>query len=76
MQKFRQFKANPMGVLTDTFIQNQYAQMERQNPQKFRQIRQMLSGKSGDQLLEIANNIAADRGMNLSDVAAQYGVNM
>ena len=34
----------------------------------------MLSGKNGNQLLEIANNIAADRGMNLSDVAAQYGV--
>lgn len=76
MSKFKQFSQNPAGTLTDDFIQNQYDQMRRQNPQKFEQVKQMLSGKSGNQLLEMANNMAAERGTTLNEIAAQFGMKM
>lgn len=76
MGKFQQFAQNPMGTLTDQFIQSQYAQMRAQNPQRFQQVQQMLSGKDRNQLLEMAGNMAGERGTTLKDFAAQYGVSV
>ncbi len=50
--------------------------MQRQDPQKFNQIRQMLEGKNDAQLKEIAENIAKERGIDLNQFASQFGINL
>lgn len=47
--------------------------MAQNNPQ-VRQLMQMMSGKSPDQLRQMANNIAAERGTTVEDVARQLGI--
>lgn len=53
-----------------------YQQMERQNPQLFRRVREMTDGKSESQMKEIALNIAKERGIDLSNFAHQYGISI
>ena len=55
---------NPM-----TLIQ----QMAGQDP-RMRQFMQMVSGKSPDQLKQMAENVAKERGVSLNDVARQLGI--
>lgn len=40
------------------------------------QARRIISGKSPDQLRQIAINMAAQRGVNLADIAAQMGIKL
>lgn len=47
--------------------------MAQGNPQ-VRQLMQMLSGKSPAELRQMANNIAAERGTTVDDVARQLGI--
>ena len=57
---------NPMSMLQ---------QMAGQNPQ-MRQFMQMINGKSPDQLKQIAENMARERGVSLNDVARQLGITL
>lgn len=43
------------------------------NPQA-RQIMQMMHGKTPDQLRQMANNMAAERGTTVEDIARQLGI--
>lgn len=58
--------ANPMNILQ---------QMAGQNPQ-MRQFMQMINGKSPDQLKQMAENMARERGVSLNDVARQLGITL
>lgn len=48
-------------------------QMARNNPQ-VRQVMQMMNGKSPEELRKMADNIAAERGTTVEDVARQLGI--
>ena len=47
--------------------------MAQSNPQ-VRQIMQMMQGKTPDQLKQMAQNMAAERGTTIEDVARQLGI--
>lgn len=69
MQRFMQ---NPMSAVQNQMLQK----MQRQNPQMFQNVQQMISGKSEAQLKTMAENIAKDRGLNLNEVAGQFGIRL
>lgn len=48
-------------------------QMAQNNPQ-VRQVMQMMQGKSPAELRQMADNIAAERGTTVEDVARQLGI--
>lgn len=48
-------------------------QMAGQNPQ-MRQFMQMVQGKTPDQLKQMAENVAKERGVSINDVARQLGI--
>ena len=48
-------------------------QMAQNNPQ-VRQVMQMMQGKSPEELRRMADNIAAERGTTVEDVARQLGI--
>lgn len=50
--------------------------MQRQNPQRFNEVRSMLNGKNDVQLREMAENIASERGVNLNEFASQFGIKL
>lgn len=56
--------------------QQMLAKMERQNPQKFNQIKQMVNGKNDVQLKEMAENIAKERGIDLNQFASQFNIKL
>jgi transposase-like protein len=43
------------------------------NPQ-VRQVMQMMNGKTPEQLRQMANNMAAERGTTVEDIARQLGI--
>lgn len=47
--------------------------MAMNNPQ-VKQVMQMMHGKSPEQLRQIANNMAAERGTTVEDIARQLGI--
>lgn len=47
--------------------------MAMNNPQ-VRQVMQMMHGKSPEQLRQMANNMAAERGTTVEDIARQLGI--
>lgn len=49
-------------------------QLLAQNNPQARQVMQMLNGKSPTQLREIAQNMAAERGTTVEDIARQLGI--
>lgn len=42
----------------------------------FQQVQQMVSGKNEEQLKEMAQNIAKERGIDLNQFASQFGIKM
>lgn len=71
---FQAMKAmqNPMGMIQ----QQMMMKFQKQNPQMFQQVQQMVNGKSEEQLKEIAQNIAKERGIDLNQFANQFGIKM
>lgn len=63
---------NPMGMLQQQML----AQFQKQNPQMYQQVQQMVSGKSDNQLKEMAQNIANERGINLQQFASRFGITL
>ena len=69
---------NPMmqmvGMLRNGKDPRQFlVQMAQNNPQ-VRQVMQMMQGKSPAELRQMADNIAAERGTTVEDVARQLGI--
>ena len=50
-------------------------QLANTNPQA-RQVMQMISGKSPDQLRQMAENLAANQGTSIEDVARSLGISI
>ena len=70
--------SNPMmqmiGMLRNGKNPQQFLmQMAQSNPQ-VRQVVQMMNGKSPEELRRMADNIAAERGTTVEDVAKQLGI--
>lgn len=64
MMQLLQAGKNPNAIL-QTMAMN--------NPQ-VRQVMQMMNGKTSDQLRQMANNMAAERGTTVEDIARQLGI--
>ena len=50
--------------------------MQKQDPQKYNQIAEMLKGKNDSQLKDMANNIAKERGVDLNQFASQFNIKL
>ena len=56
--------------------QRMLSDFQKKNPQMFRQVQGMISGKSEEQLKQMAQNIASDRGVDLNSFASNMGLNL
>lgn len=69
---------NPMmqmtGLLRSGKNPNAILQTMAMNNPQVRQVMQMMHGKSPDQLRQMANNMAAERGTTVEDIARQLGI--
>lgn len=65
-----QVMKNPMGAMQQQLLQK----MQRQNPQLYRQVQEMVQGKSDAELRVMAQNIAQERGIDLNQFASQFGM--
>lgn len=69
---------NPMmqmvGLLRSGKNPNAILQTMAMNDPQVRQVVQMMHGKSPDQLRQMANNMAAERGTTVEDIARQLGI--
>lgn len=50
--------------------------MRQANPELYSRTMSLIQGKSEAQLKEMAENMAKDRGINLADLAKQFGINL
>lgn len=66
------FMRNPLGAVQQQMLQR----MERENPQMYRKVMQMTSGKSDDEQKAIAENIAKERGIDLAAFAKNWGLSI
>lgn len=58
-------------------VQQQFLQrMQKQDPNRFNQIANMIKGKGDSQLKEIAENIARERGIDLNQFASQFNIKL
>lgn len=73
-QMFSQAMRNPSGFMQQQMLQR----MQSQNPQKFQNIMDMVSGKNESQLEEFARNLAKEQGVNIDDtvnsVKSMFGI--
>jgi len=61
---------NPMQAIID----QQAQRMRQANPDLYNRTMQMINGKSDAQLKEMAENMARERGIDLSQLASQFGL--
>lgn len=71
---FNPFQMNQNAM---NLMQNQmFQQMQRQNPELYQKVQQMINGKNESQMKDIAVNIAKERGIDLSQFASQFGIKL
>ena len=72
----QQGQQNPMQAIRDQFMRgvSPTAILDRMAGPQVKQARQIISGKSENQLREIATNMAKQRGVDLNALAQQMGV--
>jgi hypothetical protein len=63
-----------MGLLQSGKNPNAILQTIAMNNPQVKQVMQMMRGKSSEQLRQIANNMAAERGTTVEDIARQLGI--
>lgn len=63
-----------MGLLRAGKNPNAILQTMAMNNPQVRQVMQMMHGKTPEQLRQMANNMAAERGTTVEDVARQLGI--
>ena len=61
---------NPMQAI----INQQAERMRQANPELYNKTMQMLNGKSEAQIKEMAENMARERGIDLGQLASQFGL--
>ena len=72
LQQFQNAMKNPMGM----FQQQALQRMQKQDPNRFNQIMNMVRGKGDSQLKEMAENIAKERGVDLNQFASQFNIKL
>jgi hypothetical protein len=63
-----------MGMLRSGRNPNAILQSMAMNNPQVRQVMQMMNGKTPEQLRQMANNMAAERGTTVEDIARQLGI--
>ena len=63
-----------MGLLRSGKNPNAILQTMAMNNPHVRQVMQMMHGKTPEQLRQMANNMAAERGTTVEDIARQLGI--
>jgi hypothetical protein len=63
-----------MGMLRSGRNPNAILQSMAMNNPQVRQVIQMMNGKTPEQLRQMANNMAAERGTTVEDIARQLGI--
>ena len=66
------FMQNPLGAMQQQMLEK----MQKSNPQKFKQVKDMLNGKSPEQQKEMFMNIARERGIDVNQFASQFGIKL
>lgn len=67
---------NPFQMPNQMMQQKMIQQMQKQNPQLFNKVQEMMQGKNENQIREMANNIAKERGIDLNQFASQFGIKL
>ena len=77
MNPFQAMKmmGNPMGMLMQQ-LQGRMNQMAQQNPQAFQKMQEMTSGKSEDEMRQVAMNLAQQKGIDIRQFASQFGIKL
>ncbi len=71
---------NPFQVLTNpqqalnSQLQAQMQQMMAQNPQAYKKMQEMISGKSDSEMRQTCMNLAKERGIDIVKFANQFGI--
>ena len=63
-----------MGMIRSGRNPNAILQSMAMNNPQVRQVMQMMNGKTPEQLRQMANNMAAERGTTVEDIARQLGI--
>ena len=64
--------SNPLGTMQREMLEK----MRRSNPQKFGQVSKMLEGKTEEQQKEMFQNLAKERGIDVTQFANQFGIKL
>ena len=77
-QQSGQNQANPMNIIMNQFMNGMspMAILNRMAGPQVNQAKQIIGGKNQDQLRQIAMNMAAQRGVDLNNLAQQMGINL
>lgn len=67
---------NPFQMPNQMMQQRMFQRMQNQNPQLFNKVQEMMQGKNENQIKEMANNIAKERGIDLNQFASQFGIKL
>lgn len=73
-----QNQANPMQIIMNQFMNGMspMAILNRMNGPQVNQAKNLIGGKSEEQLRQIAMNMAKQRGIDLNGLAQQMGINL
>ena len=77
-QQSGQGQTNPMNIIMNQFMNGMspMAILNRMAGPQVNQAKQIIGGKNQDQLRQIAMNMAAQRGVDLNNLAQQMGFNL
>lgn len=77
-QQSVQNQTNPMNIIMNQFMNGMspMAILNRMAGPQVNQAKQIIGGKNQDQLRQIAINMAAQRGVDLNNLAQQMGINL
>lgn len=77
-QQSGQGQTNPMNAIMNQFMNGMspMAILNRMAGPQVNQAKQIINGKNQDQLRQIAMNMAAQRGVDLNNLAQQMGINL
>lgn len=73
-----QGQVNPMHIIMNQFVNGMspMAILSRMNGPQVNQAKNLIGGKSEEQLRQIAMNMAKQRGIDLNSLAKQMGINL
>ena len=64
------------GKMLQQQLQSRMVQMQKQNPQAFQKMQEMVGGKSENDLKQTAMNLAKERGIDIKQFASNFGIQL